>query len=315
MNLNIRNFFNNIVSFFYILVIAEIVMNFSESFATPSSNWQFGFQSPASATAKGIVAFHDDLMVFLTLILVFVVYVLFTCVNLFIARKNKKAYVERLTHATTIEIIWTIIPAVILIIIAIPSFALIYSIDEMLNPYHTFKVIGHQWYWSYEFLSQDTIQNHLKTTDSSVEGASTTSTFDSYMLSDSEVIEYNQTKQGQAFPKYRLLSVDNALNLPVEKVLRTLVTSTDVLHSWAVPRLGVKIDACPGRLNQVNFVINHVGVYYGQCSEICGVNHGFMPIVVNGYNIFSSAEFANLDNNNFFDLESFVISLQGELSQ
>ncbi len=309
--------FKNIRNVLVSLLILEIVVNFSEFFnsidASPASNWQIGFQNPASAIAKGIIVFHDDLMVFLTLILFFVVYVLFTCVKLFSAKQDKKAYSERLTHATTIEIIWTVIPAVVLIIIAIPSFALIYSIDEMLNPYHTFKVIGHQWYWSYEFLSQDSIQNHLRTSEvTPAEGFSTTSTFDSYMLSEEEVIEYNKTEEGKAFPKYRLLSVDNALNLPVEKVLRTLVTSTDVLHSWAVPRLGVKIDACPGRLNQVNFLINYVGVYYGQCSEICGVNHGFMPIVINGYNIFSSAEFSNLDSNNLFDLESFVVSLQSE---
>jgi len=313
MSKNFRNFFNVLVT----LLILEIVVNFSEFFnsidAAPASNWQLGFQYPASAIAKGIMVFHDDLMVFLTLILFFVMYILYVCINTFVAKKDKKIYAERLTHATTIEIIWTIIPAVILIIIAIPSFALIYSIDEMLNPYHTFKVVGHQWYWSYEFLSQDSIQNHLRTSEAnSVEGLSTTSTFESYMLSEEEVLEYNKTEEGKVTPKYRLLSVDNALNLPVEKVLRTLVTSTDVLHSWAVPRLGVKVDCCPGRLNQVNFLINYVGVYYGQCSEICGVNHGFMPIVVNGYNIFSSAEFSNLDSNNLFDLESFVVSLQSE---
>ena len=141
-------------------------------------------------------------------------------------------------------------------IIAIPSFALLYSLDEIINPSMTLKVIGHQWYWSYEYSDSSNPENAFN--------------FDSYMKSEEDLTLGN----------FRLLEVDNRIVLPTKIHIRLLVTAADVLHSWAVPSLGIKVDACPGRLNQVFLFLKREGVFYGQCSEICGINHGFMPIVV-----------------------------------
>jgi len=159
-------------------------------------------------------------------------------------------------HGTTIEIIWTVIPSVILIIVALPSFALLYSIDEIIDPALTIKCVGHQWYWSYEY--------------SDFESQLGVVNFDSYVVAEDEL------ERGQL----RLLEVDNRIILPVNTHIRVLVTAADVLHSWAVPSLGVKLDACPGRLNQTSMFILRQGVFYGQCSEICGANHGNMPIAI-----------------------------------
>ncbi len=170
-----------------------------------------------------------------------------------------------ITHGTTIEIIWTIIPSIILIIIAIPSFVLLYSMDEVVtdNLSLTIKVVGHQWYWNYQIsdLREDCYLKKVPNYSLS---------FDSYMIPDEDL------KDGEL----RLLEVDNALKVPVKTHIRILVSSRDVLHSWAIPSLGVKIDAVPGRLNQTSMFIKREGIYYGQCSEICGVNHAFMPIKI-----------------------------------
>ena len=159
---------------------------------------------------------------------------------------------KQIQHNTILEIIWTVLPCVILLLIAIPSFSLLYAIEDFNVIESTIKVIGNQWYWSYEF-----------------PGDGFEKTFDSVMISELDL------ENG-----LRLLEVDNRLVLPIEKQIRLFITSTDVLHSWAVPSLGIKMDACPGRLNQVALWINRKGVYYGQCSEICGINHSFMPIVL-----------------------------------
>jgi cytochrome c oxidase subunit 2 len=167
---------------------------------------------------------------------------------------------EQFTHSTLLEIVWTVIPAIILMIIAIPSFALLYSLDEVVNPSITLKVIGHQWYWSYEYSDYEKLDNEEVTSI----------TFDSYMKSENDL----------DIGSFRLLEVDNRVVLPSNTHIRVLVTAADVLHSWAIPSLGVKVDACPGRLNQVFVFLKRQGTFYGQCSEICGVNHGFMPIVI-----------------------------------
>lgn len=181
--------------------------------------------------------------------------------------------VYHVIHAPTLEIIWTVIPAFILILIAIPSFSLLYTMDEVIDPLLTVKIIGHQWYWSYEFVNPvdylEAVNQH-----ENVDIAPNVN-FDSYMLPDDELI------MGQL----RLLEVDNRLKLPIEVNIRLLITSGDVLHSWAVPSLGVKLDACPGRMNQTTLFIKRPSVFYGQCSELCGVNHGFMPIVVEGIDL------------------------------
>lgn len=244
-------------------------------------NWQYGFQIPASPVMEGIVNFHHDLFFFLVVVIGFVAYMLYRAITLFNTETNKTPLV--VTHAPMLEIIWTIIPALVLVIIAIPSFSLLYSMDEIVEPLLTIKIIGHQWYWSYEFINPDYLfKDILK-----FQGLSSLSkeffqnannpviTYDSYMIASE-----NAPSRAQ-----RLLEVDNKLYLPIETNVRLLITSADVLHSWAVPSLGIKMDACPGRLNQTSVFIKRPGVFYGQCSEICGVNHGFMPIVVLGLDL------------------------------
>lgn len=220
-------------------------------FSDISEPWQLGFQDPATPVMEGIINFHHDLMFYLILIVIFTSWIVFRCVYFFNEDTNPKP--EKFVHGTTIEVIWTITPALILLMIAMPSFALLYSMDEVIDPDMTLHVIGHQWYWSYTY--PDT-----------AEGLS----FDSYMLEASDL------EMGQL----RLLEVDNRVVVPTKTHIRLLVTAADVLHCWAIPSLGVKIDACPGRLNQTSMFIKREGVFYGQCSEICGINHGFMPIVI-----------------------------------
>jgi cytochrome c oxidase subunit 2 len=218
--------------------------------------WQINFQDPATPVLEGIIDFHNDLMILLTVIGVMVFWVLGRCISLFENNPNP----TNIVHGTTLEMIWTIIPAVILMFVAVPSFALLYSMDEILDPAVTLKVVGHQWYWSYEYSDY-----------TSSEGESIN--FDSYMIPEEDL-----TAQGPL----RLLEVDNRIVLPINTHIRLIVTAADVLHCWAIPSFAMKIDACPGRLNQTSLFIKRVGIFYGQCSEICGVNHGFMPIVVEG---------------------------------
>lgn len=267
-----------------------------------SKNWQFGFQTPASPVAEGIINFHHDLFFFLTAICVFTFYMLARCLVLFDKDVNKTPLV--VTHAPALEIIWTILPALILILVAIPSFSLLYSIDEIIEPLLTIKVIGHQWYWSYEFLDPN-ILFKLYYKNTSDEGANVdldvAYAFDSYMIADDDLPEEG----------LRLLEVDNRLYLPIETNVRLLITSADVLHCWAVPALGLKLDACPGRLNQTSVYIKRPGVFYGQCSEICGVNHGFMPIAVVGLDILGDG--SKLDSNTAESILPIYTTLLGAL--
>jgi len=226
-------------------------------FCDSMTNWQIGMQDPATPMMEGIINFHNHIMLFIIGIGIFVFWLLARCVILFSHNNNK--IVDNFTHCTSLEIIWTILPAIILMTIAIPSFGLLYSIEELLDPSITIKVIGHQWYWNYEYSDY----NYLTETGEDL-------TFDSYMLPTDSL------KTGY----HRLLEVDNRLVLPYNVHIRVLITAADVLHSWAVPAFGIKSDACPGRLNQVGLFIKRPGIFYGQCSEICGTNHGFMPICV-----------------------------------
>ena len=221
-------------------------------FAVP---WQKTFQDPASPIMEGIINLHHDIMFIICFIVGFVSWMLFRTIYHFHHTRNPMP--ELIVHGQTIEIIWTLFPTVVLLIIAVPSFALLYSADEMADPALTLKVIGRQWYWTYEYSDY-----------SGVDGESIV--FDSYMVPDDEI------ELGQL----RLLEVDNRVVLPINTHIRVLMTASDVIHSWAIPSIGVKCDAMPGRLNQISMFINREGVFYGQCSEICGVNHGFMPIVV-----------------------------------
>nr|YP_010952750.1 cytochrome c oxidase subunit II [Trapezia garthi]WMQ53170.1 cytochrome c oxidase subunit 2 [Trapezia garthi] len=210
------------------------------------ATWTYmGFQDSASPLMEQLIFFHDHIMLILVLITTFVGYIMFMVLM--------NSYIHRyMLENQTIEMIWTIIPAIILIFIALPSLRLLYLLDEVNNPSMTLKTIGHQWYWSYEY--SDFL--HLE--------------FDSYMTPLNEM-----NSSG-----FRLLDVDNRVVLPMNTQIRIIISAADVIHSWTVPSLGVKADAIPGRLNQVSFLISRPGLFYGQCSEICGANHSFMPIMI-----------------------------------
>jgi cytochrome c oxidase subunit 2 len=211
--------------------------------------YQYTFQDSATDIMEGIVNLHNTIFYYLVVIIVLVTWVILAL----IIQKQNKFSARNLTHGTLIEIIWTITPALILINIALPSFKLLYMMDEVIDPIVTIKTIGHQWYWEYEY-----------------------SDYTPKIKYDSYMIPTDSLKLGQI----RLLEVDNRLVIPAMTNVRIIVTATDVLHSFAVPSLGIKLDAIPGRLNQTPLYLMRTGVFYGQCSELCGVQHGFMPIVV-----------------------------------
>ncbi len=234
--------------------------------------WQLTFQDPASPILEGIINLHHDIMTILLFILGLVTVVMGTAIYAFNVKRYKPTvYYTGTTHNTPLEFVWTLIPCIILLIIAIPSFALIYSLDDLINAKMTIKVMGHQWYWTYEY--GEIAEDNTILTDPLTQNPKN---FDSYMITEdnltSDMANINEVRI------LRLLEVDNRLIIPWNEHLRFLVSSADVLHSWSIPSLGVKIDACPGRLNQVGLFLNRPGVFYGQCSEICGVNHAFMPI-------------------------------------
>lgn len=237
------------------------------------ARFQLGLQDPATPVAEGIMSFHNHLIAFMIGIAFFVFFLIVRCLMLYHEYKHKVA--SKLLHNSVLEITWTIIPVILLGSIAIPSFSLLYSIEELVSPDITIKVLGHQWYWSYELADFNEF-NTIK--------------FDSYMLPENDLI----------LGGFRNLEVDNRLVVPIKAQIRFLITSTDVLHSWAVPSLGVKADATPGRLLQIPAFIKRNGIFYGQCSEICGVNHAFMPIVVVG-----------LDHINFFTYIVSSVELTG----
>nr|WAM61665.1 cytochrome c oxidase subunit 2 [Athyma opalina] len=216
------------------------------------------YQNSASPLMEQIIFFHDHTLIILIMITILVSYLM---ISLFF---NK--YINRfLLEEQMIELIWTILPAITLIFIALPSLRLLYLLDELNNPLITLKSIGHQWYWSYEYSDFNNIE------------------FDSYMIQSTNNLS-----------NFRLLDVDNRIVLPMNNQIRILITATDVIHSWTIPSLSVKVDANPGRLNQTSFFINRPGIFYGQCSEICGANHSFMPIVIESISI---KNFINWINN------------------
>ena len=290
--------------------------------------WRVTFQDPVTPIAYGIIKLHDHIMFFLAVILFVVGYLLFSTYRKFYVgspngenmlkfegREDYYAATDpvkehlsfnvlfrtyKINHGTTIEIVWTILPAFILLFIAVPSFALLYAMDEIIDPVLTVKIVGHQWYWSYEYSDYSITylikSNVYKGTFSELEVMAkgmdyvedeknkslisylynevvipeTTIKFDSYMIHEAEL----------NLGDLRLLKTDMPLFLPKNTHIRLLITSSDVLHSWSVPSFGVKVDAVPGRLNQASLYIKNTGTFYGQCSELCGVNHAFMPIEV-----------------------------------
>lgn len=226
------------------------------SYADYALNWSLGFQDPASNTKYGIIDLHDSIIFYLIIIFFVVVWA-------FISTLTNKDYLPYITDGNLIEILWTITPALILWFIAIPSLKLLYLIDEVLEPDLTVKAIGHSWYWSYEL--SDFAHLH--------EGESIA--FDSFLVPESD-LELGELRQ---------LAVDNYLVLPTHTSIRLLVTSKDVIHSFAVPSLGLKADGIPGRLNSLAFIINRPGVFYGQCSELCGDLHSAKPIGIKAVNL------------------------------
>jgi cytochrome c oxidase subunit II len=214
------------------------------------SPWQIGLQQSASPVMGDIVWFHDFLLYIITAITAFVLALLVIVIVRFNARANPVP--SRTTHNTLVEIAWTIIPIVILMVIAVPSFKLLFFQLNIPAADLTVKATGKQWYWSYNYPDNGQIE------------------FDSLMLKEGE------RKEGQP----RLLAVDNEMVVPVNKTVRVITTGADVIHSFAVPSFGIKIDAVPGRINETWFKATREGVYYGQCSELCGKDHAYMPIAV-----------------------------------
>nr|BBU26244.1 cytochrome c oxidase subunit 2 [Osphronemus goramy] len=206
---------------------------------------QLGFQDAASPVMEELLHFHDHALMIVFLISTMVLYIIVAMVTTKLTNKN-------ILDSQEIEIIWTVLPAIILILIALPSLRILYLMDEINDPHLTIKAVGHQWYWSYEYTDYENLE------------------FDSYMVPTQDLTP------GQ----FRLLETDHRMVIPVESPIRVLVTAEDVLHSWAIPSLGIKLDAVPGRLNQTAFIASRPGIFYGQCSEICGANHSFMPIVI-----------------------------------
>lgn len=235
--------------------------------------YQFGFQPAASPIMHGIVDLHHFAMFYIVFILCFVFSMLYVILETFTIRvitntevqnfqKIKALYNVVFTHHSLLEILWVIIPSAILLSIAYPSFVLLYSMEYFVDSNVTLKVVGHQWYWSYQLVEG---VGHLYG-----EEVLFSKRFDSYMVETADL----KKKQ------LRLLSTTAPIILPVRTYIRVLVTADDVIHSWAVPSLGVKIDAVPGRLNETFIYIDRVGHFFGQCSEFCGVKHGFMPIEI-----------------------------------
>nr|YP_009642761.1 cytochrome c oxidase subunit II [Aiolocaria hexaspilota]QCO91580.1 cytochrome c oxidase subunit II [Aiolocaria hexaspilota] len=203
------------------------------------------FLDSSSFLLEQLSFFHDHALLILTMITCIVAYIM---ISLMFNSLNHRFLLE----GHTIETIWTILPALTLFFIALPSLKLIYLIDEIRNPMITLKAIGHQWYWTYEYSDFKNLE------------------FDSYMIPTNQLNNY----------QFRLLEVDNRTILPYMSQIRLLASSADVIHSWTIPSSGVKVDASPGRLNQISFTLNRTGIFYGQCSEICGANHSFMPISI-----------------------------------
>jgi len=222
-------------------------LNFKHEFSIflleiPSFFSSLSFQNACSPLIEELIFFHDHIITIIILITILISYNIF---SLIYTKQVNKIIIE----SQPLELFWTIIPTFTLIFIGIPSIRLLYILDEVFNPLITLKVVGHQWYWSYEYSDFINLE------------------FDSFILKSSNLANI------------RLLDVDSRLIIPFNSQIRTLVSAADVLHSWTIPRLGIKVDAIPGRLNQLNFLSTRPGIFFGQCSEICGANHRFIPIV------------------------------------
>ena len=249
-----------------------------EAFGKQATDWQLSFQNPATDLMGSVVGLHNIILIVMTLVTLFVLFLLFYVSFRFSAKRNPIP--STTTHNTVVEVLWTAIPIVILVVLAIPSFKLLYQQEKSENYDMTVKVIGHQWYWEYEYPDHGDFY------------------FESYMVQEQDLEEGD----------LRLLTVDNPLVIPANKNIQILITAGDVLHSWAVPSMGLKTDAVPGRLNETWVNVKEPGIYRGQCSEICGSGHGFMPVLVK---VLPEREFmawANEAKNNYAINEDIEIS-------
>lgn len=284
------------------IVIMMIFMLFLKIENDAPKRWQIGFQDPATSIMEGIIELHNNIFFYLIVILILVFWMI-TIIFLhysyqfnYLFRKyayysildnirietqrrrwtvfylyvKKNLISQKITHNATLETVWVILPAFILISIALPSFDILYSMDEIFNPEFLIKVVGNQWYWTYEIPAYNLSPNLTVQANS----------FDALMVPQEDVVTNNVIKG-----VFRLLDTDLWLCLPAKTHIQVILTSEDVIHSWAVPSLGAKIDCVPGRLNQISLYIKRAGIFYGQCSEICGINHGFMPIKVSAFAI------------------------------
>jgi cytochrome c oxidase subunit 2 len=222
-------------------------------------NWEMGFQPPASPVMEWIENFHTELLIIIVAVSLFVLALLVWIVIRY--NHNTNPVPSKTAHNTLLEVAWTLIPVLILVVIAIPSFRLLYYEAEIPTPDLTIEAIGKQWFWTYQYPASKI-------------------TFDSLGLANEDA-----DKKGEP----HLLGVDNAITVPVNKVVEVITNGADVIHSWAVPQFGVKMDAVPGRLNHTWFKATKIGTYYGECSELCGARHAFMPIEVH---VVSDADYA-----------------------
>ena len=261
----------SILSVFFIFISFEL-------FGKQATDWQLSFQNPATDLMGSVVGLHNIILIVMTLVTLFVLFLLFYVSFRFSAKRNPIP--STTTHNTVVEVLWTAIPIVILVVLAIPSFKLLYQQEKSENYDMTVKVIGHQWYWEYEYPDHGDFY------------------FESYMVQEQDLEEGD----------LRLLTVDNPLVIPANKNIQILITAGDVLHSWAVPSMGLKTDAVPGRLIETWVNVKEPGIYRGQCSEICGSGHGIMPVVVKLLQERESMAWANEAKNNYAINEDIEIN-------
>ena len=235
-----------------------VALGAGAALASQPTPWQIDFQPAATPVMERLVDFNFLISVLMVAVNTFIIGLLGYAVWRFHAKRNPTP--TKTTHNTLIEVVWTVAPIMILVVIAIPSFKLLYFADRAVDAEMTIKAVGHQWYWSYEYPDHGAF------------------TFDSTLVCRTDE-ECADEATGGVTP-IRLLDTDNRVVLPVDTTIRLLVTADDVLHNWAMPAFGIKLDAVPGRINETWMKIQREGVYYGQCSELCGIDHGFMPITV-----------------------------------
>ncbi len=274
-NLSKKSFFLTLLMWFFSFITLSDDKNI-DGLGKPKE-WGLDLQTPVTTVAKDVYDMHFFVLIIITLITLFVLGLIIWVCYRYSEKRNKNP--SKTVHNTLIEILWTAIPVLILVVIAIPSFKLLYKQDVTPEPDLTIKAIGYQWYWGYEYPDHGNFS------------------YEAFMLQSEDELEENK-------PFNRMLTTDTKVVVPVNKIVRVQVTAADVLHSWAVPAFGVKTDAVPGRLNETWFKADKTGIYYGMCSELCGVNHQSMPIEIhvvseeefNAWIVESKAKYASFEN-------------------